>query len=42
MAFEPNIVSAFGSAVTVSVSGATADEDMMDYKLYVMDFLHFA
>lgn len=33
-----NIVSAFGSAVTVSVSGATADEDMMDYKLYVMDF----
>ena len=33
-----NIVSAFGSAVTVSVSGATANEDMMDYKLYVMDF----
>lgn len=33
-----NIVSAFGSAVTVSVSGATADEDMMDYKLYAMDF----
>ena len=33
-----NIVSAFGSAVTVSVSGATADEDMMNYKLYVMDF----
>lgn len=33
-----NIVSAFGSATTVSVSGVTANEDMMDYKLYVMDF----
>lgn len=33
-----NIVTSFGTPEVVSVSGVTAGEDLMDYKVYVMDF----
>ena len=33
-----NIVSAFGQANIIKVSGLKPNEDMMDYKVYVMDF----
>ena len=33
-----NIVTSFGTAQTVEVSGATAGQDEIDYKVYIMDF----